>query len=140
MTDETTPEAAEPSQEPPEGLGYKGAQLWRQTSDGLVLDAVELGQLEQACRLQDRVTDLEVLVDDDGLQVAGSMGQTRLHPAVVEIRQAREAIGRLLARIRVPDSDEGSASRSSQGREAALNRWRPPAPADITLRRGPRGA
>jgi hypothetical protein len=56
--------------------------------------------------------------------VAGAAGQPRLNMAVVELRQARVALARLLGDVKLPD-DEGTPATvaSARGRRAAAARW-----------------
>lgn len=64
-------------------------------------------------------------VADDGTTVAGSNGQTRVHPAIGELRQHRLALGRLLSQLALPDEDESTLPTPLQarGRQAAGKRW-----------------
>jgi hypothetical protein len=93
--------------------------LWRQVTRSADFEPYELAHLEAACRLQDRVGELDERVAEDGLMMPGSKGQDVLHPAVAEARAARAEIARLLARIEWPDE----AARASQaGRRLRASR------------------
>jgi hypothetical protein len=71
---------------------------------------------------------LQELLDRDGLEVAGSMGQTRAHPALGELRAARALLARLLRQLALPEEQEtaepaGAPHRRAQARKAAETRW-----------------
>ncbi|KUF06765.1 hypothetical protein [Leucobacter sp. G161] len=89
----------------PRGLGDGGKRLWRSVTGEFDLAEHELAQLEQACRVRDRIGDLDGLVSDEGLMLASSQG-ARLHPAVAEARQQRLALARLLVTLGVPDAND----------------------------------
>lgn len=87
----------------PKKLGADGRRLWRAIADGFELETHELLLLEQACRTADviaRLTDAagDVLVD----------GKGRVRAEIVEARQQRIVLARLLAALRVPLGDEGA--------------------------------
>ena len=63
------------------------------------LDARDLHALEQAARAADRAAELDLLIERDGLMVAGSNGQDRLHPAVAEQRMQRQLSALLVSKI-----------------------------------------
>jgi hypothetical protein len=92
MTENTTPE----------GLGPPGASLWRSVLDVYELERHEELLLLEACRTVDLLEDLARSVDAEGHMLDG-----RVHPAVVEIRQQRIALARLLAALRLPAGDDG---------------------------------
>jgi hypothetical protein len=103
----------------PNGLQDPGKALWRQVCGELRLDALELATLHRACLLADRAGELEALIGEQGLMIAGSQGQQRIHPALGEQRQIHATVGRLLATMK-PAS--GSAA-SSRAVHAARRRW-----------------
>lgn len=115
---------------PPNGLGAAGRRLWKAILDdidaGWELDARELDCLERACRCADRIADLEAEVKRDGVTVAGSRGQTTLHPAISEIRQTELTRLRLLSAIELVDPKAAVRSATpaqARGRHAAQVRW-----------------
>lgn len=73
----------------------------------------------------DRIEELDRLVERDGLMVAGSKGQSRLHPAVQEARMARAELSRLLDRLQLPVSADGEDERPKDPmkQRAANRRW-----------------
>lgn len=109
----------------PAGLGKAGRALWRQITATYDLDAAERPLVEQACQLADRVAELEDQIATDGLMVAGSTGQPRLHPAVAEARQTRVALARCLGQVAFPDEQGRPMTASSvHAQGAAVIRWR----------------
>src|SRR5687767_11443439 len=96
MTSSSTPEPA------PEGIGSAGRRLWDAISREFELEEHELVLLRQAVRVADTCTDLQALLDRDGLMLG-----ERIHPASVELRQQRLLLGRLIVALRVPSGDTG---------------------------------
>jgi hypothetical protein len=92
----TSPEPA------PEGIGPAGRRLWEAISREYELAEHELVLLRQAVRVADTCTDLQAMLDRDGLLV-----RNRIHPASVELRQQRLLLGRLIVALRVPSGDTG---------------------------------
>lgn len=109
----------------PPDLSVRGRAFWRSTVGTFQLSEVELELLKECCRLLDECESLRHAVETDGTTVAGSTGQTRVHPALGELRQHRLALGRLLAQMALPDLDESALMSPSQarGRKAAQTRW-----------------
>lgn len=89
------------------------------------LDERETELLALAAAQADVVEKLEGIVEIEGLTATGSTGQPVVHPAVVEARQGRLAIDRLLGKVvlPVPETDAGTTSASEKGRHAAEARW-----------------
>jgi hypothetical protein len=108
--------------------GDAGEALWREMLADVPtdweFDRRDLELLAQAARLADTIVALEAAVARDGVTVVGAAGQRRLNGAVVELRQARLAIGRLLGQIDVP-AEEGRpvTEASRRARHAADRRW-----------------
>jgi hypothetical protein len=96
MTSSSTPEPA------PEDTGPDGRRLWNAISREYEMEEHELVLLRQAVRVADTCTDLQALLDRDGLLV-----RNRIHPASVELRQQRLLLGRLIVALRVPSGDTG---------------------------------
>lgn len=86
---------------PPDGLRKSGRALWRAVTRDYVLDEHETMVLREACRTADSLDGLQALVDAQGLTAESSQG-TRVHPALVELRQQRIAFARLLTALRIP--------------------------------------
>lgn len=114
---------------PPKALKAAGTNLWKTIHAGLPegweLDEREAAVLALACRQADVVADLEAAVKSDGVMVKGSTGQPTVNPAVVEARQGRLAIDRMLGKIVLPQPEKagGETSASELGRHAAQARW-----------------
>jgi hypothetical protein len=62
--------------------------------------------LVQACRLVDLLDGLHAVVERDGPVLTAPDGAVRVHPAVVEARQGRIALARLVAALRLPGEDD----------------------------------
>ena len=121
----------------PSGLSRAGRRLWKSViedanSQNIDLDSLEKSYLEDACRLADRIDQMETTLaeSETGLMVKGYQGQPVAHPLLGEIRQSRQLRGQLLARIKVT-APAGKESESGgvvlpmgvQQREAANARW-----------------
>jgi hypothetical protein len=89
------------------------------------LSDVELQLLIECCRLLDECEGLIRVLERDGETIQGSTGQTRMHPALGELRQHRLALGRLLAQLSLPDEDGEMLPTPVQARarRAAASRW-----------------
>ncbi len=92
----STPEPA------PEDTGADGRRLWDAITREYELEEHELVLLRQAVRVADTCTDLQAMLDRDGLLL-----RDRIHPASVELRQQRLLLGRLIVALRVPLGDTG---------------------------------
>jgi phage terminase small subunit len=113
----------------PDGLGTAGKALWKEVladlPGGWEFDRRELGYLTLACRQADHLSALEAVIVAEGVMSAGSTGQPVVHPAVVEARQARLAVSRLLGAIPMEGANgEEESAASTRGRKAAQARWR----------------
>lgn len=89
----------------PKGAGPAGRRLWRSIVTGFELAEHELALLRQAVHVADVCEELQKRVDDDGLLVNG-----RTHPGLVELRQQRILLARLVVALRVPLADEEDGS------------------------------
>lgn len=111
----------------PTGLAPSGKALWREVTGEYTLRPDELEVLESACRLADRIDQLEAALAADDLIVAGSRGQPAVNPLVPEIRMTHDLVARLLGRLALPDDGDRSAARgqrrSVSARELARARW-----------------
>lgn len=101
----------------PAGLGASGSALWRATVADFDLAEHELQQLLQACRLADLLDQLAAVVAAEGPTVTDpATGASKPHPVVVELRQQRLVLARLLAALRVPDADDHRPQRRTGAR------------------------
>jgi hypothetical protein len=108
----------------PDGLAPRGRAFWEDVSAEYTVGRDEEELLLETARQLDLCESLAEILDRDGLTVEGSAGQTRLHPALSELRMARLAAGRLLAQLGL-DSDLVSSS-TAQRRAATASRWAQP--------------
>jgi hypothetical protein len=90
---------------PPRGAGTAGKRLWKAVLDDFDLEEHELALLRQAVRVADLCEGLQACVDMDGLIVGG-----RAHPALVELRQQRILLARLVVALRVPMGEQEAES------------------------------
>lgn len=95
----------------PKGLGPAGRALWRAVTGDYELEQHELVLLEQACRTADMVAALAAAVDDGPL----TTGEGRIRPEVVEARQQRIVLARLLAALRVPLGEQNDDHSGQHG-------------------------
>lgn len=99
----------------PSGLAAAGRTLWDGNIDEFDWAVHEVALLEEACRVRDRIVQLDKAVNDDGLMLTSSQGM-RLHPAIAEGRQQRLALARLLVSLGIPaDDDDLPAARGARG-------------------------
>jgi hypothetical protein len=110
----------------PAKLGAAGKRLWYTVVEHYELDEHEVPLLESACRQADDIARLEALLSR-GVTARGSTGQTRLHPAVAEVRLGRIALARLLGTLNLPADAASIAApathASNRARKAAEVRW-----------------
>lgn len=97
-----------------------GERVWRTAvndlPDGYEFDGRELLLLERACNQADVNAGLDTLIAKDGYLDVGSAGQTRVSTVVVEARQGRIALARLLGELQFPD--ENAVPRTSRSRRS----------------------
>lgn len=98
----------------PSGLRRSGRALWRAVLGAFELDEHERAMLLQACRTVDSLDDLQAALDDEGVISATPQGP-RAHPALVEARQQRITLARLLTALQLPAGEETTTSRTRPG-------------------------
>lgn len=105
---------------PPRGTRVNGAKLWRDVTSRYVLEEHELALLRETVRTVDLLDELAAITAREGLMVEGPHG-SKPHASVVEARQARIALARLTAALRLPAGDENNpaAGRRPQRRLGA---------------------
>jgi hypothetical protein len=87
----------------PEGLQECGLTLWNDITEAYELAPQELLLLEQACRTADLTTTLMRTVEDEGeLILSNRYQEPRVHPALVELRNQRILLARILVVLRIP--------------------------------------
>lgn len=97
----------------PSGAKSAGRALWRSVVDVYDLDEHETALLVQAVRTVDLLDVLQADVDANGATVESPQGR-KTNPSVVEIRQQRLALARLLAALRLPQGDEADTPVSAR--------------------------
>lgn len=98
----------------PPGTGASGRKLWQATLKSWTLDEHEMALLREAVRTVDTLDRLAAIVAEEGEVIEAKTGR-KVHPALVEARQLKIALARLLAALRLPDGVEGD---ESQGRRS----------------------
>lgn len=83
----------------PIGLGLAGRELWSAISGGYDLERHEAVVLAQAAKVADRIAALDDVVDLEGVIDSGGFANR----ALVESRQQRLVLARLLTALRLPD-------------------------------------
>jgi len=78
---------------------------------------VELLSIAEA--LQDRIVELESVIDAEGMNTVSKSGVVHLNPAVGEARQTRVALARVIAQIQLHDDGKDPVKQ-----RAANARWR----------------
>jgi hypothetical protein len=89
------------------GCGPAGKALWKSLVGEFELAEHELALLRQACRVADACDDLQAIVDEEGALVEGHVNR-----ALVELRQQRIVLARLVVALRVPMGEQPTAGRS----------------------------
>ena len=100
----------------PRGLGSAGQRLWRTTLGEFALEAephkVEI--LTQACRVVDKIAELEKAQAGQPLTVLGSARQITIHPLIAEVRFQQGLLAQLLGKLGLPDTDEALEAKAEQ--------------------------
>jgi hypothetical protein len=95
----------------PSGLGTAGRRLYAAVLDRFELEEHEAALLLEAARTRDLIAQLQGVVD-----AAGVVAEGKPHPVLVELRQQRLVLARLLAALRLPDdADERPQRRQVRG-------------------------
>jgi hypothetical protein len=89
--------------------------LWSSILADFTLAAHELTLLLEAARTLDAVQRLEAIVAAEGVLHESPQG-VRAHPALVEARQQRLVLARLLAALRIPADADGKGEGRTQRR------------------------
>lgn len=97
----------------PPGLKAGGRKLWTSVTDEFDLAAHELTVLLQACRTVDSLDALEAIVREEGVTNVSPQG-VRAHPALVEARQQRVTLAKLVASLRIPLDDDQQQGRTQR--------------------------
>jgi hypothetical protein len=104
----------------PSGLGAAGRKLWRSVLADYELEQHEIAGLLQACRAADACDELQEVVASQGRIQQDHLGNVRIHPAAVELRQTQMLLLRAVASLRIPlGDDDGQGEERPQRRGAA---------------------
>lgn len=98
---------------PPTGTKAAGKRLWLSILDSYELDEHEMAVLVEAVRTVDQLDALDVMVRREGVVVDTPQGP-RAHPALVEARQQRIVLARLLTGLRLPQGEAGQEQASAR--------------------------
>jgi hypothetical protein len=85
----------------PNGLGLAGKKLWGTVTDAFDLGEHELLVLLEACRTVDTLNELDAARKAEGSVIDSPHGK-KAHPAVVEARQQRLVLSKLLTSLAIP--------------------------------------
>ena len=104
--------------DPPSGTGPSGLALWRDVLGKYELEEHEVALLRECVRTVDELDVLAAVVAAEGLT---SKTGAKVHPALVEARQLRIGLARLVAALRLPagDEEDQAAGRRPQRRVGA---------------------
>lgn len=117
-----SPETRKPRS--PAGLSRRSGVFWRATVDAYDLSTSEVELLAEVCRCLDEIDLLQAALDVEDATVTGSTGQSRVNPAVGEVRKHRLALARLVRHHDLPSDVTAKPSPKSQRAcDAAKVRW-----------------
>lgn len=108
----------------PVDLGEHGRALWAAVVEAYELERHELELLEQAVRTADLVEALRVALADGELLTA----EGKIRPEIVELRQQRQMLARLITALRVPlgaEAEEPTPGARPQRRGGVRGVYRP---------------
>lgn len=103
----------------PADLEKRGRAFWREVLKIYELNVDEMQLLAEACRTLDDCDRLRVVIETEGQMIKGSTGQSRLHPAIGELRQTRTALAKFLAQLGLPDAEGGASLPTPESRRAS---------------------
>lgn len=90
----------------PKWLGLAGSRLWCSVVDDFELSGPEVTLLVQACQTADTCAALQAVIAVEGPMSETAEGTPRAHPALVELRQQRLTLARLMVALRLPTGEE----------------------------------
>lgn len=110
----------------PAGLSGAGKALWRQVTEVYGLGPAEVPLLIEACKVADRIAQLDRELADAPVAAVGSRGQRTEDPLRKARRDESLLLAKHLGQLGFPDAD-GQMSQSQwashRGRRAASARW-----------------
>lgn len=89
----------------PVTLNAAGRRLWKSVCTKFDLPEHERVILAECCRTVDTIDELVDIAKADGLLIESSQGR-KTHPALVEARQQRLVLAKLLAVLGIPEIPE----------------------------------
>jgi hypothetical protein len=97
----------------PTGLKKGGKQLWKDSLAGWDIPSEQHQLLENACRSQDRIDELQKLIERDGPVIKGRFGLVA-HPASQLLRSEVSNFSQLyrLLQLEAPGNTEGDDGRT----------------------------
>lgn len=95
--------------EQPDSLSEAGRSLWDAVTSRFDVDAHEAALLREAARTADAIDGLEAALQETGLVVDGKPS-----PLLVELRQQRIVLTRLVASLRIPEEGLDGWSRAQR--------------------------
>jgi hypothetical protein len=109
----------------PAGLKARGRAFWRDCTREFEFSDAESALLEEVCRCLDRLDLLDSSIAEFGAMVDGSKGQQVVNPALTEARGQQAILHRLVAALKLPDSDGEPipTGRTIGAQAAAATRW-----------------
>jgi hypothetical protein len=102
----------------PESLEARGAELWASLIERHPgMSEAERAVALEACRTADLLVRLERIIQVSEPVIEDERGKLCTHPAIVEARQQRTTLMRLVASLRLPDAKTGERPqvRSARG-------------------------
>ncbi|MFI7168182.1 terminase [Rhodococcoides fascians] len=102
------------SKKTPAGLNAAGAKLWKSVVDEYELDEHESALLLEAARTVDQLNLLQDAVTAEGVVIESPQG-AKAHPALVEARQQRITLARIISALRLPDEETGKKPQQRTG-------------------------
>lgn len=98
----------------PDGLAAKGARLWADLTEAHEFGPADLVILEEACRIADRLDQLDGIVTGRSnfwarfrVNEAGDEVRITVDAVLAEARQQAAILARLIASLRLPDAASG---------------------------------
>src|SRR5215212_7785585 len=102
----------------PAGARAAGRRLWLSVVSEFDLEEHETALLVEAVRTVDLLHELEARATRDGAVIDSPQG-LKAHPAIVEARQQRIALARLLAALRLPAGEDGDRQANARPQRRA---------------------
>lgn len=112
----------------PNDFAGGGSRLWDNVTEAHDLDAVQLVQLEEACRLKDRLDQLDRVLRGDGdvwVKITEDRDgdiSIKVDSALVEARQQATVFKQMLAALRLPDEVSGKRPQRRGGARGAYTK------------------